>query len=76
MRLLVTFFIYEVSGEVMVKFHQKPDLYRKVDLPEMLIQQSVEFPTVVTHKSLTIWSHLMDHWKADRVVYRNSIQDF
>jgi hypothetical protein len=26
----VTFFIYEVSGEVMAKFHQKPDLRRKV----------------------------------------------
>jgi hypothetical protein len=26
----VTFFIYEDSGEVMAKFHQKPILYRKV----------------------------------------------
>jgi hypothetical protein len=27
---LVTFFIYEVSGEVMAKFRYKPILYRKV----------------------------------------------
>jgi hypothetical protein len=28
--LLETFFVYKVSGEVMVKFCQKPYLYRKV----------------------------------------------
>jgi hypothetical protein len=44
--------------------------------PEMLIQQPVEFPTVVTHKSLTVWSHLMDHQKFERVVYWNGIRDF
>jgi hypothetical protein len=27
---LKAFFIYDVSGEVMAKFCQKPDLYRKV----------------------------------------------
>jgi hypothetical protein len=37
--------------------------------PEMLIQQPVEFPTSVTPKSLTIWSRLMDHQKAERVIY-------
>jgi hypothetical protein len=26
----MTFFVYKVSGEVMAKFHQKPDLYRMV----------------------------------------------
>jgi hypothetical protein len=30
MSSLVTSFVYEVSGEVMAKFHQKPVLYRKV----------------------------------------------
>jgi hypothetical protein len=30
MNLLVTFFVYEVSREVMVKFHQKPFLYMNV----------------------------------------------
>jgi hypothetical protein len=48
----------------------------RYDLPEMLIQQSVEFPTAVTHKSLTVWSHLMDHRKAQRVDFRNGIRDF
>jgi hypothetical protein len=42
----------------MEKFHQNPDLYRKVQSAKMLIQQPVEFPTAVTHKSLTVWSHL------------------
>jgi hypothetical protein len=44
--------------------------------PEILSQQPVEFPTVVTHKSLTAWRHFMDHQKAGRVGYRNSIQSF
>jgi hypothetical protein len=30
MSSLATFFIYKVSGEIMAKFHKKPDLYRKV----------------------------------------------
>jgi hypothetical protein len=30
MSSLETPFVYEVSGEVMAKFHQKPVLYRKV----------------------------------------------
>jgi hypothetical protein len=30
MSLLVTSFVYKVSREVMVKFHPKPVLYRKV----------------------------------------------
>jgi hypothetical protein len=43
---------------------------------KMLIQQPVEFSTAVTHKSLTVWSHLIDHWKAERIVYQNGIRDF
>jgi hypothetical protein len=43
--------------------------------PELLFQQPVEFPTAVTCKSLTVWSHLMDHRKAKRIVYRNGIRD-
>jgi hypothetical protein len=39
------------------------------DLPEMLIQQPVEFPTTVIHKSLTVWTRLMDHQKAESVVF-------
>jgi hypothetical protein len=33
----------------------------RYDLPEMLFQHPVEFPTAVAHKSLTGWSFLMDH---------------
>jgi hypothetical protein len=32
-----------------------------------LFHHPVEFPTAVTHKSLTGWSRLMDHQKAERV---------
>jgi hypothetical protein len=74
---LVTFFIYEVSGDVMVKFHQKNLFYTgRYDLPEMLIRRPVEFPTIVTHKLLTVSSRLMYHQKAKRVVDKNGIRDF
>jgi hypothetical protein len=43
---------------------------------ELLIQQRVEFPIAVICKSLTVWSHIADHRKADRVAYRNGIRDF
>jgi hypothetical protein len=45
----------------------------RYDLPEMLIQRPAEFPTAVTHKSLTVWSRLMNHRKAERVVIQNGI---
>jgi hypothetical protein len=48
----------------------------RYDLPELLVQQLVKLPTAVTHKPLTIWSHLMDHQKAESVVFQNSTQDF
>jgi hypothetical protein len=52
---LATFFVYEDFGWVMVKFRQKIGFYTgRDDLPEMLIQQMVEFPTAVTRKSLTV----------------------
>jgi hypothetical protein len=44
--------------------------------PEILIQQLVKFPSAVTYKSLTIWSHFMDHRNAERVGYRNGIRSF
>jgi hypothetical protein len=59
------------------KFSQKKLFYaRRYDLPEMLIQRPVEFLTAVTRKSRTVWSHLMDHRKAERVVIQYSIRDF
>jgi hypothetical protein len=45
-------------------------------MPEMLFQRLVEFLTAVARKSLTGWSRLMDHRKAERVVFRNGILDF
>jgi hypothetical protein len=44
--------------------------------PELLIQPPVEFSTVVTCKSLTFWSHLMGHRRAEKVIYQNGIRDF
>jgi hypothetical protein len=44
--------------------------------PEMLIQLPVDFLTTITRKSLAVWSRLIDHRKAERVVYRNGIWDF
>jgi hypothetical protein len=61
----------------MAKFCQKPDSYRKVKTAQkVLSQQPVGFPTAITHKSLTVWRHFMDHRKTDRVGYRNGIQSF
>jgi hypothetical protein len=65
---ITTFFIYKVSREFRI---QEGPVWL-----EILIQQPIEFPTAVTHKSLTIWSCLIDHWKAKRVSYQFSIQDF
>jgi hypothetical protein len=39
------------------------------DLPEMLFQRPIEFPTVVARKLLTGWSRLMDQRKAERVAF-------
>jgi hypothetical protein len=50
-------------------------MLKGVVYPNFLIQQPDEFLTVVTHKSLTVWSRFMDHRKAERVAYKNSIQD-
>jgi hypothetical protein len=61
----------------MAKFCQKPYSNRKVKTAQkVLSQQPVGFPTVVPRKSLTVWSHFMDHRKAERVGYRNGIQSF
>jgi hypothetical protein len=44
--------------------------------PQFGFSKQVEFLTVVTRKLLTIWGHIMDHRKSERVVYRNGIRDF
>jgi hypothetical protein len=61
----------------MVKFHQIPDLCRKVQSAQISDSaRLVDFSTSVTRKSLTIWSPMADHRKAERVAYQNDIQDF
>jgi hypothetical protein len=68
--------VFRVSGEVMAKFCQIPDLCRKVQFAQISdLARPVEFPTVITHQSLTIRSHIMDHRKAERVAYRNGIHN-
>jgi hypothetical protein len=44
--------------------------------PEFSIHQPDKVPTIVTRKSLTVWSRKMDHWKAERVVYRICTKNF
>jgi hypothetical protein len=44
--------------------------------PEFWFSEPVEFSTVVTHKSLTVWGHIMNHRKSERVSYHNGIRDF
>jgi hypothetical protein len=44
--------------------------------PEFQFSKPVEFPTVVTRKSVTVWGRITDQRKAERVAYRNNIQDF
>jgi hypothetical protein len=60
---------WEGHGEILNLFYTG-----RYDLPEMLFHRPVEFPTAVTHKSLTGWSRLMDHRKDERVAFRNGIQ--
>jgi hypothetical protein len=44
--------------------------------PEIPIQQPGPVLTTVTHKSLTVWSHIMDHQNSEKVTYQNGIRDF
>jgi hypothetical protein len=46
------------------------------DCPDFYFSKPVKFPTVVTYKSPTVWSHIIDHRRAERVAYHNCIQDF
>jgi hypothetical protein len=60
----------------MAKFCQNLFYTGRYDMPEMLIQRPVKFLTAVVRKSLTVWSRLIDHRKAERVVVQNCIWDF
>jgi hypothetical protein len=59
-----------------VKFAKKLFYTGRYGLPEMLFQRPAEFPTAVNHKSLTVWSHLLNHRKVERVTFQNGIWDF
>jgi hypothetical protein len=63
-------------GSSWQNFTKNPFYTGWYDLPEILIQQLVEFPTAVTRKRLTVWSRLIDHQKAERVFFQNGIRDF
>jgi hypothetical protein len=65
---LTVFFIYKISGEVMAKFHQNPDLFRKDKSVQISpSQQPSHVLIAVTRKPLTIWSREMNHHKMERV---------
>jgi hypothetical protein len=52
----------------MAKFCQNSNLCQKVRYAQIsLIQQPGYFPIAVTRKPLIIWSHEMNHQKAERV---------
>jgi hypothetical protein len=40
------------------------------------IQQPNQVSMVLTHKSLTVWSRMMNHQKDERVTYQLGIQQF
>jgi hypothetical protein len=75
--LLITSSVVKVSGEIMAKFCQIPDLCRKVQSGQISdSSRPVGFPTVVTRKSPTIGNRDRDHRKSERVAYRNGIDNF
>jgi hypothetical protein len=65
---LTEFFVYNVSGEVMAKFCQDPELCQKVrPVHKFQFQQSNRFLIAITHKPLTVWSRIRNHRKGERV---------
>jgi hypothetical protein len=69
--------VFKVSGEVMAKFRQYPKLMLKSTVcPEIPNSETGRVLTIVTHKSLTVWSQRLEHQKDERVSYQNGIRDF
>jgi hypothetical protein len=75
-RPLIMVIRLDITRGVTQNFTKNLTYTGKYNLPEILIHQPVKFLTAVTRKSLTIWSRLIDHRKAERVVLQNGIQDF
>jgi hypothetical protein len=68
MSSLMKFFVYKVSGEVMAKFCQNPDLCQKVKSAQIsLIQQPGHSPIAVTCNPLTVWSRGANRRKVEIV---------
>jgi hypothetical protein len=51
-------------------------LLKGIVCPGFYFIRPIEFLIVITNGPLTVWIHIMDHRKAERVSYRNSIRDF
>jgi hypothetical protein len=60
----------------MVKFHQKPDLYRKVQSARNADSATGRVSDYRNSQIANVCNHLMDHHKYERVVYQNGIQGF
>jgi hypothetical protein len=61
----------------MAKIHQEDNSCRKARSVQIFqFQQYGQVPTDVTRKSLSIWSHEMNQWEAERVIYWIGIQNF
>jgi hypothetical protein len=66
--------VFNVSRVVMENFCQIPDLWRKVQSAQISDSaRRVELSRAINCKPLTVWSHIMDHRKAERVAYCNGI---
>jgi hypothetical protein len=51
--------VFKVSGKVMSKIHQILIIPKGPDCPEFLFSKPVNFPIVVTRKSLTIFGAIL-----------------
>jgi hypothetical protein len=75
MSSLMETLVFNISGEVMVKSRQNLDLDQNVESAQNSDSANWLSSSQSWRKSLTVWIHIMDHQKAERVVYRNGIQD-
>jgi hypothetical protein len=58
-------YIWGGLGEILPRARIMPKGMVCLEFP---IQQASWVPTIVTSKSLTVWSQKMDHWKVERVL--------
>jgi hypothetical protein len=65
---LTVFFVYKVPRDVMVKFRRNPDLCQKIKYVQISpIQQTGHFLVAITRNALAVWSHKINHQKAERI---------